>query len=247
MVFEDASVFRKFVDGVAALVEEAEFVVNKDGMSLKATDPSQISLVSLSLPASAFKGFEVEQPLKLGVDLNYLNQVMGRAKSGNSLELSVSEDNSKLLVTFSGNSKRSFSIPLLDLTTADLPMPKIEFSAELKIRAEALQDSFKDAALISTHIVLSVENDSFVLRANSSKGNLENVYANKDSQMISLKASEETKSMFPLDYLVSMIKACSSDTEVSVKLKSNAPVEVSYALGNGSLSYFLAPRIDTDN
>ena len=92
----------------------------------------------------------------------------------------------------------------------------------------------------------SVENDSFIVKANSSKGNLENVYSSKDDQIISLKATQETTAMFPLDYLASIVKAASSDTEINVNLKNSAPVEISYTIGEGSLKYFLAPRIETE-
>ncbi len=244
--FEDATLFRRYIDGLAALVDEAQFLIDDKGMSLKATDPSQISLVDFSIPKKAFRKFEVEGATKLGVDLNYLNQIVGRAKAGDSIELSLSEDSSKILIVFAGGSKRSFSIPLLDLTVADLPLPRIEFDAEIKLRADALQNSFKDADLISTHINLSVENDAFVVRANSSKGNLENIYSSKEKSVISLKAQDMAHAMFPLDYLESIVKATASDTEVTVKLKTNAPVEISYSLGEAKFTFFLAPRIESE-
>lgn len=246
LVFEDASLFKKYVNGIAALVDEAEFLIDEKGLSLKATDPSQISLVDFELPKKAFKKFEIKESTKLGVDLNYLNQILSRAKASDSVEFSFSNDKSKLSVVFSGKSRRTFSIPLLDINTGELPLPKIDFDAEIKIKAEALNDSFKDANLISTHVVLSVENDSFIVKANSSKGNMENVYTEKDDSVISLKAKNEVKSMFPLDYLSNTIKAASADTEVTVNLKSNAPVEISYSLGEGKIQYFLAPRIESE-
>ncbi len=246
LVFEDATLFKRYIDGISSLVDEAEFVASENGLSLKATDPSQISLVDFSLPKKAFRKFSSGEKAKLGLDLNYLAQVIGRAKSGDTLELNVPDGASKLGVIFSGSAKRSFSIPLLDIATAELPLPRIDFDAEVKVRAEALHESFKDASLISTHVVLSVENDTFVIKANSSKGNLENTYSKKDKSMISIKAQEETRAMFPLDYLVSILKAASSDTEVTVKLKNSAPVEISYSIGEGKLVYFLAPRIETE-
>jgi len=244
LVFEDASVFKRFIDGIAVLVDEAEFIIDDRGMVLKATDPSQISLVDFELPKSSFKSFNVPQPSKIGLDLNYFNQIMGRAKSSDSVHLALAEENSKLAVTFSGASKRKFLVPLLDLTSQELPTPKIDFDAELKIKADALQDSFKDAGLISTHIVLAVENNSFIIRASSSKGNLENIYSEGDKSVVSLKARDEARAMFPLEYLSSIVKAASSDTDVVVKLKTNAPVELEYYVGGGRLKYFLAPRIE---
>ncbi|VVB99198.1 DNA polymerase sliding clamp [uncultured archaeon] len=246
LIFEDAQVFRRYIEGISVLVDEAEFVLGETGLSLKATDPSQISLVDFLLPKKAFKKFDVPQPTKIGVDLNYFSQVIGRAKSGDQVELSLSEDSSKLFVSFTGSAKRSFSMPLLDLQSADLPMPRIDFDSEVKVKADCLGDSFKDAALLSTHVQLLVSKGSFIIKANSSKGSMENTYSPKDKSVVSIKATEDTKAMFPLDYLVSIAKATSSDTEVTLKMKTSAPVEISYSIGDGKLQYFLAPRIESD-
>ena len=246
LLFEEATLFKRYIEGIAVLVDEAEFIIDEAGLSLKATDPSQISLIDFILPKTAFKTFEVKDQIKIGVDLNYLNQIISRAKPSDSLGLTVSTDNSKLNLSFIGSSKRTFSIPLLDLSSAELPLPKIDFDSEIVINSSALQDSFKDALLISTHITLSIEKDSFIVKANSSKGNLENVYANDAESIVSFKATNETTAMFPLDYLLSVTKAASTSTKVKLKLKTNAPIEISYEIGEGKFKYFLAPRIESD-
>ncbi|MEM4261750.1 MAG: proliferating cell nuclear antigen (pcna), partial [Candidatus Diapherotrites archaeon] len=240
---QDAAVFKRFVDGIAVLVDEAEFVISNEGVYLKATDPSQVSLVDFSLPNSSFKVFELPQPLRLGVDLNYLNQVFSRAKANDVVEISLSAD-SKFSIVFSGVAKRSFVVPLLDLASQEIPVPKIDFDAELKMNAGLLQDCLKDVSLVSTHVVLSVVDGCFVVSANSSKGNVENSYSVEEHSLISLSAKSNCKAMFPLDYLTNFFKAASSDTEVVLKLKSDAPIEVSYSFGGATLRYFLAPRIE---
>ena len=101
LVFEDASLFRKCVDGISVLVDEAEFIIDEKGLSLKATDPSQISLVDFELPKKAFKKFDVKKSSRIGLDLNYLGQVMSRAKSGDSVEFLLSDYTSKLFLLFS--------------------------------------------------------------------------------------------------------------------------------------------------
>ena len=66
---------------------------------------------------------------------------------------------------------------------------------------------------------------------------------NKD--VIELNVKKESMSMFPLDYLQDMLKTALSTTPVLVKMKSNAPIEVSYGIGPASIKYFLAPRIES--
>lgn len=247
LVFARAEVFKKAIEAISVLIDEAEFKLDEKGLSLKATDPSQISMVDFKMDKSSFKTFSIDAPTRLGLDLNYLNQIMGRAKAGDEMHLLLEEENGRLLLTFKGEkgeSSRHFTIPLIDISSAELPNPKIDFDAEVTIRAGALQDGLKDASLISTHVSLAAANQSFVLDANSSKGSLHNVTKKDQVNVVDIKIKNECKSMFPLDYLSDILKAANSETEVTLKLKSNSPIEAHYMIGDAHMSYFLAPRIE---
>ena len=244
LVLKDATVFKKSIEAISVLIDEAELVVKADGLELKATDPSQISMIDFSMPKSAFEKF-VSDEIRLGLDLDYLNQVLSRAQTGDELTLSLDEKKSFLLVSFNGKAQRSFQVPLIDISTSDVPQPKIEFDAELKINAGFLQNAFKDAALISTHITLGCDEEKFFIRAKSSKGNLDEKLKQDKENLPELKVKQECQSMFPLDYLQDMLKAASSGDMVELFIKTNAPVKVSYTIGEASVTYFLAPRIES--
>jgi len=246
LTLDNATNFKKCIDSIAVLVDEAEFAIDKEGLELKATDPSQISMVHFQLPAKAFSEFKVTAPTKIGLDLDYLSQVMARGSAKDSLRLEVDQEKSRLNITFRGNSTRSFSVPLVDVSKADAPTPKIDFDAEIKIKGDALQDGLKDASLISAHITVGADADEFYLKANSSKGNLKDDTKKGDKSLIEMKVKNPAKSTFPLDYLSDMVKVASSDTDVTVKLKNEAPIEISYKIGEATVKYFLAPRIEQE-
>ncbi len=247
LVLENAVSFKKSVDAISVLIDEAEFDVSENGLQLKATDPSQIAMVDFSLDKSAFKELKVNGETKLGIDLDFFSSVLNRAKATDSLRLSLNEQKSKLLVTFVGAQKRVFEVPLLDINSSKLPSPRIDFDAEIKLNADVLKDGLKDAALISTHITLGVDEEKFFMKAHSSKGRVQSEAFVKDGKsVLEIKAKKEAESMFPLDYLADMVKMSSSESPVTVKLKSNAPVQVSYEIDKAKISYFLAPRIESE-
>ena len=64
--------------------------------------------------------------------------------------------------------------------------------------------------------------------------------------MKSFVAKSDCSSMFPLDYLKDMLKAPGGDEEIELKLKSDAPLLLSYKIGKANISYFLAPRIESE-
>ena len=246
LLFEDASLFKRAVDAISVLIDEAEFVVTPEGFTLKATDPSQISMVDFRLGKDAFKEFKISAPCKIGLDLNYLSQVMGRSKSKESLQFLLEKDNSRLNLIFSGHGTRRFSIPLIDISSTELPSPKIEFDAEITVNSSAFSDCLKDATLVSSHVQLYTDGSSFYVKAQSSKGSLNNELSKKDKSVKEISAKKDAAAMFPLDYLQNMIKAADSATDVVVSLKSNAPVRIAYPIGAASITYFLAPRIESE-
>ena len=64
LVLEKAQDFKKSCEAIAVLIHEAEFEISETGIALKATDPSQISMVDFEMKKQAFKEFSV----KLGKD-----------------------------------------------------------------------------------------------------------------------------------------------------------------------------------
>lgn len=245
LVLEKAGMFQKSIDAIAVLIDEAEFTVDEKGLSLKATDPSQISMIDFVLEKKAFKAFDVGEKTKIGLDLDYLRQVMSRAKLDDELTLELDETKSRLNVSFRGASSRKFNIPLIDISSAELPNPKIEFDAEVRLLASVLQDALKDASLVSSHVSIGVEDDKFIVKADSSKGNLDSVTEKDKKNLIELDAKQNAMSMFPLDYLQDMLKTAQGNSEIEVKLKGSAPIQVAYGIGDAKITYFLAPRIES--
>lgn len=245
LVLEKAVDFRKSIQAISVLIDEAEFIVTNESLSLRATDPSQISLVDFSLPRKAFKEFSLtKEERKIGVDLDYLNQIMSRARNDDSITLFLGTDESTLHVIFKGKNTRDFSMPLIDISRTKVPTPKIEFEAEIILEASILQDALKDALLISSHVKLGVENNAFYVRAESSKGSVNNETKAQEPGMKALRATKNIKAMFPLNYLNDMLKAADSNTEITLKLRTDAPIELSYKIGEASILYYLAPRIE---
>lgn len=246
LVMESANSFRKSVEAIAALIDEAEFIVDEKGLTLKATDPSQIAMVDFELPKDAFKEFDVKQEIKLGVDMDYFRQIISRAKSDDALILELSPEKSNLTIKFKGKSQRSFSMPLIDVSKGQLPNPKIDFEAELIIKAGLLQDALKDAEILSSHIILGVTHEYFYVSANSSRGTFRNETLKNETEIKRFDVKKECKAMFPLDYLKNMLKAPASEDEIKLYLKTDAPLKMDFTNEKARVTYYLAPRIDVE-
>jgi proliferating cell nuclear antigen len=234
--------FKKSIEAINVLIDEAELIIKSEGLELKATDPSQISMIDFSMPKKAFKTYELDKETTLGLDLDYLNQVLSRTKTDDSLLIELNEKDSSLNLTFTGSSKRNFLIPLIDVSSGKIPSPRIEFDAVIEMNSSILSDALKDASLISTHITLEANESEFKVYANSSKGKVENNTLKKEFKEFKIKNS--AKAMFPLDYLSDMLKG--SGKNLILSMKSNAPIKLEYKINEANLTYFLAPRIESE-
>ncbi|MFQ5405709.1 MAG: proliferating cell nuclear antigen (pcna) [Candidatus Micrarchaeia archaeon] len=243
---DDAKFFKQCVDAIVNLVEEGTFDVSSQGLKLRSMDPSQIAMVDFSLPKEAFKKLEADSGALLGVNLSDLSKVLSRARSSESLTISVDEkEANKLELEFKGESRRNFKLPLLDLSASTAKELKIPFAAKVKVKGGAFKDLLKDAALLSSHVALEADENAFFVDAHGDAGDLRTETKKDTSSISELKTTEKARSMFPFEYLDDISRACPDEEDMSIELKTDAPVKISYKIGKAQLSYFLAPRVET--
>lgn len=242
---KDAKSFKNYVDAINALVDEGVFLVDSEGVRLRTMDPSQIAMVDFFVPKSGLARLDAgESASSLGLNLSDLSKVLNTARAEETLAISLDEKASRVELVFTGGSKRSFKLPLLDLPGTLPKEPKINFDAEVKIRGGAFKSMLKDAGLLSSHVVLSIREGELDVEAHGDAGDVK-IETKKDSGTLSeAKATTAARAMYPFEYLENMTKACPDDAVLGIWLKSDAPVKLGYEIGSAKLMYYLAPRVE---
>ncbi|HIH20060.1 TPA: proliferating cell nuclear antigen (pcna) [Candidatus Micrarchaeota archaeon] len=244
LVISDASFFKKCIDAIVNLVDEGTFIVSSDGLHLRTMDPSQIAMVDFHMPKSSFSKMDVEDKTSVGVNLADLSKILARTRQDEKLSISLDEKESKLFLEFSGHSRRHFKLPLLESSTTLPKEPKVEFDASIKIKGRVFKDALHDAGLLSSHVVLQADDSEFVIEAHGDSGDL-HIQTKKDSEHITgMSVKGKSRAMFPFQYLEDITRACPDETIISVELKNDAPVKVSYDIGDAKIAYYLAPRVE---
>lgn len=245
LIVQDAPALKSAVDSIVCLVEEGQFEVKKEGLELKAMDPSQISMVSFSMPKDAFVEYSISEEMKIGVDIGQLASVLSRGKKGEKAELMVEEG--RLIVRFSGEKhKKTFKVPLIETGDRVQREPKIEFKNTAKISADALKDTLKDARLISSHVRLQLTPEQFVVDVRGENGDVKAEFEKGGPELKELTTQSGAKATFPLQYLEDMVKATPSSSAVTINLETDRPLKLEYGVEGAKVVYYLAPRIETD-
>ncbi|MDO8553256.1 MAG: proliferating cell nuclear antigen (pcna) [Candidatus Micrarchaeota archaeon] len=245
LVVQEAPALKAAVDTISSLVEEGVFEIKKDGLHLKAMDPSQISMVSFTMLKSAFVEFNVDEERKIGVDINQLSNVLARGKRGEKAELTLEEG--RLVVKFYADKrKRTFKIPLLEMGDSIQKEPKIEYQSFAKISADALKEAFKDAKLISSHVRFVLEPSALIIEVKGEAGDVRSEFESGGGEVSEIKAGANAKATFPLQYLEDIVKGSNAQSQITINLETDRPLKLEYEIEGARVVYYLAPRIETE-
>ncbi len=243
ITMEEAPALKDAIEAVVNLVEEGVFEIGEAGLSLKAMDPSQISMVAFNMPKSMFSEYVVGDHKRIGVDIGKLARVLARGNSGESVELEV--DEGRLSITFRGKKrKREFKIPLLDLGEGLEREPKIEYKNKVVIRADALREVLKDAKLISTHISFVLGGKTLKVEVKGDDGEIKEEFEKEGDELKEIVVEGEARATYPLSYMEDIIKGSKSDTDITLYIESDRPLKVEYNIVGADAKYYLAPRIE---
>ena len=170
LVYPSAKGFAKAMEIVWNIIDEGTLEVGPKGIGLIAMDPSQISMIVFKMPKNVFSEYSGEGET-LGLDLDNFRKILKRGKSEENLILET--EGTQLKITFEGGKRRrSFKVPLLDLTEGISREPAVEYNNNVKMLASTLKDTINDAKLISTHITFVLTPDGFEAIVKSESGEM---------------------------------------------------------------------------
>ncbi|MEM0201634.1 MAG: proliferating cell nuclear antigen (pcna) [Candidatus Micrarchaeaceae archaeon] len=240
----NAKYWKSCVEAIVNLVDEGSFVINSDGISLKAMDPSSISMVSFNMPKKAFEKFSVDKETTIGLNLENFNKILSRTRDDESLLMK--DSNGKLLLEFAGQSgKRRYRLQLIDVRKGVEKEPNVNFEAVSEIFGDPLKEIIKDASLISSYVMFKASKEGLTITAHGDSGELEELHEANGQIIKKLEVSKPAEATFNLEYLENMVKACPIGNTVSMYLKTSEPLKLSYNIGDASVTYYLAPYIES--
>lgn len=236
-----AETLKEVVELLHTLVDEVKMNFGKEGLSVKAVDPSHVAMIELSLNKSSFEEYK-SSGMELAIELEKLKEVLKLAKPGDVVKLTFDEDKNKLIVEISAF--RRF-IPLLDIgSISDAKVPSLTHTAKAVINLEALRQGIRGTESVSSHLTIEIKPDMFKLEGESEQDKVEMILY-KDKGEVEIEAKESAKSMYALDYFSNVVKAISSSQKVTLNIGKDYPLkmEFEFAEGNGTAKFLLAPRM----
>ncbi len=237
-----AEILKEVVNVVSTLVDEAKFMVNADGLTLRAVDPAHIAMVDLTLGKDAFEEFSADET-EIGIDIDKLNQFLKLARSDDLVDLKHDEDKRRLNIVVGDITRR---MSLIDTTgMSDPKVPSLNLPARVVVRGDDLVHGIKASESVSDHIALIASPEGFEM---SCEGDMDQVNWKKAKKdLAELETAGSVRSLFPLEYFSNMLRSVSGGNTVTLHLGNDYPVRMEFKIagGKGEVRYLLAPRIES--
>ena len=230
---------------ISELVNEASFRVTKEGLELIAMDPANVAMVVFKLLSSSFVEYQIDEDLLLAVNLSNMRQILRRAKPSDMLSLEVADN--KLLIVLKGNTRRTFSLPIIDLEQKEQKVPELQFPLSITTSSEHLNDAIEDVDIIGESVSLIAEKDKFSILAEGDLSRAHIEIPTDDQTSVIIQGNEKIKAKYSIEYLKKMIAAGKLCPNVTLRFNADYPLKLEYKVIDRLLLFFiLAPRVEND-
>ncbi len=240
---QDSKVIRDSMDVVSQIIDEGLFKINSEGIKLVATDRAKVAVIDFSISSSLFEKYEIDNEILIG--LNLINFLSVLKRSSGPMEIKTNTEEGKLDITLLGDSTRKFSIPIIDISSEEIPpVSQLEFPASVEVKSNVVEDGISDADIIADSVVFEVDGAGMKMRAEGDNNKTELNIEKGSGSLVNIQASSAVRSRYPIDYLKKFIKASKIADTTVINFGNDYPMKMEFKGNNVYLAMVLAPRVE---
>ena len=245
-----AKEFRNVLAAIGTLIDEGTFLIDAEGVKLRAMDPSRIAMVDFMWGRSVFDEFEApEEGTKICVNVDELEKLLKKATKGESVELSLDPSTGRLKLVIRGRYVKSFTVPRLEVPEEEVPGElKIPFDVRITLDSDELKRAITDVSLVGDFVRFSADGEKLTLTAESDVSSATVEFPRTCEAVIDFEVKEASTATFDTGMLQKMVKAGSALADVvTLEFATNKPIKLDFRLPyEGKLIFYLAPRVEAE-
>lgn len=236
----DVKSFKTIIEGLSTIVDESVFEFGTDKVNVNALDKSHTTFMMVEMDKHYFDEYYCE-PEQIIIDVNQLQKIMKRCKNDDIL-ICETEDNN-LIMTFKGDSDRTFRMRLIDNEYESPRPPMIEYPVNITIPSMVLNDTLGDLKILSDVIKVSVDEDYIRFDSEGQSGEAQIKYIHGEN------IREYVEASYSIEKLSEIMKVKDFSESLLVKLGDDLPITIVTELptNDARLTFLLAPRINQDD
>lgn len=239
-VLPEAKLFKDIIETVGNIAEEVALVLSPEGLTIRALDVDQSSLVDIFMPREMFLDYDVAEALNIGVSVNNVKRVLRHLKKGENLIIELEGDFAKFTIGAGGVVSRMFRFRNLDVSVPEVPELELNFTVTAKILAQSLKKVVEDIETVggSTQIRATQEE---ILFKSTGVGKLEVKFTTGSLALVSLEVSEPAEAVYDTTKLINILGVAKVSDIVTLQFATKMPLKAEFSVGPGKVVYLLAP------
>ncbi|KAG8345170.1 Proliferating cell nuclear antigen N terminal domain [Trypanosoma vivax] len=159
---QQAHLWKRLIECINGLVNEANFDCNPGGLSIQAMDTSHVALVHMLLRDDCFTKYQCERNSVLGLNLASLSKVLKIVEATDSLTLRH-EDDSDVVTLSSENVDKSrkceYQLKLLEIEAQAMGIPEMDYKSTVTLSSQEFAKIVRDMTVFGDTVTIDIQRE----------------------------------------------------------------------------------------
>jgi len=251
-LFPKAKEPRYVFETLVRLLPEASLTFTRDGITMRALDPTKTVFLDLQFYASSLEDYVLEEEVKVGLIFTTLKDILRRIRATEKLEFEVDKERNRFYIyAYPKKGKevglvRKFGVPIIEVLEEEVPELRLSYEATAEIKTDVFTDALNLIKDVADHVQITISPDGVVFKGVGEAGKaVEIVLGRDDEALLNAAAERPVASKYSVETVKTVAdKFKSVAKSVKISLSENKPAEIKYYFGVGEFVAVIAPRVD---
>jgi len=244
--------FRVLVESLKEILTDTNFVFDKDGIKLIATDNSHIVLIHMKLEADKFENYYCESKISVGINMMNMYKLIKTMGNNDILTIFIDKNTpNKMGLKINNvdkNTQTTFMMNLLDISDEEISIPPATFETELTLPSTDFQKIIRDMTNIGDKMEIKSIGNTLNLHCTGDFADQETIlYETQGGLNFSTVQPPDLpiQGVFSLKYLMLFTKCTNLCNQLHIYIKNDYPLIIRYDVANlGNIKLCLSPNTE---
>ena len=197
--------WKAVLNAISDVVEDAMFICNNDGITFRGMDPAHIALLDVTFPKSSFDVLETKTSF-FGIKIDDFKKVLHACGNSDVIEFII-EGQDVLKIYASGSLEMKFNLKLIEKTSTNIPIPKVEYKAKATLDPNVFSRILTNLQPISEYISIICNHEKIQFSGKGDVGDAQIHIEKGNPELKNLETLEITNAVYSLDYMAKIIRS----------------------------------------
>ena len=251
-----SGIFKILIEALKEIIYEANIEFSSKAIRITRMDITETVLVKLELNPESFEesgyyrcSYTEENPLTIGVNINYFFKLLKTLNNDDILSLQVDDENPGVLDIRLENAAKSsvskYLLNLLEINEEKLEMPFVDFDTIITYNSTSFQKIIKDMSNLNSKFIDIKSYNKQLIFTGKGEFAAQETTIGEDTEDITFTKNTDYifQGKYLTKHLLSFTKCTNLCNYITLKLKNDFPLIITYTAGNlGKITLALAAK-----